>query len=227
MKVFNYILSFILTIGVIVYFVVLGTQSMKSTTISTKLDIKKLKSSEFLEYADNQKKKEETVLDIEEETEENTTDVEVEEEVEEEQEVVEESTTDETVEVSAPAPPVDTGPKVLEIQVGSLSGYGPDCLGCTGFLANGRDVRNGNIYYSDATYGTVRILAGDSKYPYGTIVRVKGSRLSEFVGIVLDRGGAVGFGKSHLFDLLFTSSSEAAKYEVSYNTTFEILRYGY
>ena len=70
-------------------------------------------------------------------------------------------------------------------------------------------------------------LAGDRSYPYGTIVRVKGSRLSEFVGIVLDRGGAVGFGKSHLFDLLYRSSAEALKNEVSYNTTFEILRYGY
>ena len=89
------------------------------------------------------------------------------------------------------------------------------------------DVRSGNIYYLDSTYGSVRILAGDKSYPYGTIVRVKNSRLSEFIGIVLDRGGAVGFGKSHLFDLLYQTSSEALKNEVSYNTTFEILRYGY
>ena len=123
--------------------------------------------------------------------------------------------------------PQETISDVLETQVGSLSGYGPDCVGCSGFLASGIDVRNGNIYYSDSTYGNVRILAGDRSYPYGTIVRVKGSRLSEFIGIVLDRGGAVGFGKSHLFDLLYKSSAEALKNEVSYNTTFEILRYGY
>ena len=130
-----------------------------------------------------------------------------------------------TEEVSSPVE--EEVSDVLETQIGSLSGYGPDCVGCSGFLASGLDVRSGNIYYSDSTYGSVRILAGDKSYPYGTIVRVKNSRLSEFIGIVLDRGGAVGFGKSHLFDLLYQTSSEALKNEVSYNTTFEILRYGY
>ena len=84
----------------------------------------------------------------------------------------------------------------------------------------------GNITYYDSQYGNVRILSGDSSYPFGTIVRVKNSKFSEFIGIVLDRGGAVGFGKSHLFDLLFATSDEARTNAVSYNTTFEILRYG-
>lgn len=224
MKVFNYILSVVLILGVIVYTVFLGTQSMKTTDISTKLDIKKLNSSKLIEFADYQKKEEVTVVDTEE-VEEDSSSEEVDDVASEEIEI--ENTEEDVVEASVPEVVVDPGPMVLETQVGSLSGYGPDCLGCTGFLANGRDVRNGNIYYSDSTYGTIRILAGDSKYPYGTIVRVKGSKLSEFIGIVLDRGGSVGIGKSHLFDLLFASSSEASKYEVSYNTTFEILRYGY
>ena len=211
MKILSYVLNSILIVGIVVYITVVGIQSMNPVSVSTDLDVKKLKSSDLLSFDEN--KKEAKALEKTDEDEE-----------------IEDSAKDEkediiTEEVSSA--PQETISDVLETQVGSLSGYGPDCVGCSGFLASGIDVRNGNIYYSDSTYGNVRILAGDRSYPYGTIVRVKGSRLSEFIGIVLDRGGAVGFGKSHLFDLLYRSSAEALKNEVSYNTTFEILRYGY
>ena len=225
MKVFSYILSSILIMGIIVYIAVVGVQSMKSTTVSTDLDIKKLKSSDLLEYVQTQDKVEDE-NDEDEKVEEDTTD---EDETEEASSNEKEEAKEEDVveEVSAPTPDPQPVSDVLETQVGSLSGYGPDCRGCTGFLSSGRDVRNGNIYYQDSTYGQVRILAGDKSYSYGTIVRVKSSRLGTFLAIVLDRGGSVGFGKSHLFDLLYSSSAEALANEVSYNTTFEILRYGY
>ena len=225
MKVFSYILSSILIMGIIVYIAVVGVQSMKSTTVSTDLDVKKLKSSDLLEYVQTQDKVEDE-NDEDEKVEEDTTD---EDETEEASSNEKEEAKEEDVveEVSAPTPDSQPVSDVLETQVGSLSGYGPDCRGCTGFLSSGRDVRNGNIYYQDSTYGQVRILAGDKSYSYGTIVRVKSSRLGTFLAIVLDRGGSVGFGKSHLFDLLYSSSAEALANEVSYNTTFEILRYGY
>jgi hypothetical protein len=225
MKVFSYILSSILIMGIIVYIAVVGVQSMKSTTVSTDLDVKKLKSSDLLEYVQTQDKVEDE-NDEDEKVEEDTTD---EDETEEASSNEKEEAKEEDVveEVSAPMPDPQPVSDVLETQVGSLSGYGPDCRGCTGFLSSGRDVRNGNIYYQDSTYGQVRILAGDKSYSYGTIVRVKSSRLGTFLAIVLDRGGSVGFGKSHLFDLLYSSSAEALANEVSYNTTFEILRYGY
>ena len=225
MKVFSYILSSILIMGIIVYIAVVGVQSMKSTTISTDLDVKKLKSSDLLEYVQTQDKVEDE-NDEDEKVEEDTTD---EDETEEASSNEKEEAKEEDVveEVSAPMPDPQPVSDVLETQVGSLSGYGPDCRGCTGFLSSGRDVRNGNIYYQDSTYGQVRILAGDRSYSYGTIVRIKSSRLGTFLAVVLDRGGAVGFGKSHLFDLLYSSSAEALANEVSYNTTFEILRYGY
>lgn len=204
MKICSYILNTILVVGIIAYIIGIGIHSMDSITISTELDVKKLKSSDLVNFKENQvvEEKQDDLINIQDDVENS-----VEEEV---SSPVEEEVSD-----------------VLETQIGSLSGYGPDCVGCSGFLASGLDVRSGNIYYSDSTYGSVRILAGDKSYPYGTIVRVKNSRLSEFIGIVLDRGGAVGFGKSHLFDLLYQTSSEALKNEVSYNTTFEILRYGY
>ena len=218
MKICSYILNTILVVGIIAYIIGIGIHSMDSITISTELDVKKLKSSDLVNFKENQvvEEKQDDLINIQDDVENS-----VEEEVSkysQEKECI-------TEEVSSPVE--EEVSDVLETQIGSLSGYGPDCVGCSGFLASGLDVRSGNIYYSDSTYGSVRILAVDKSYPYGTIVRVKNSRLSEFIGIVLDRGGAVGFGKSHLFDLLYQTSSEALKNEVSYNTTFEILRYGY
>lgn len=116
--------------------------------------------------------------------------------------------------------------EVLEVQVGKLSRYGPDCYGCSGYLAYGDYVGDGTIFYTDSEYGDVKILAADRKYPFGTIVRVNTGSES-FIAIVLDRGGAIGFGKVALFDLLYPSEYLANLDGVSYNTTFEILRYGF
>ena len=220
MKIFVYIINFMFILAIVLYFTIAGIQSTEPTVVSVELKEKKLKSSDLLEYAQNvgsvvTKNVESSSSDFEEEK----------MEVSEVEETVSENSENDSI--SSVNDEETHVTDVLETQVGSLSGYGPDCYGCSGILASGLDVRDGMIYYSDATYGNVRILAGDYAYPYGTIVRVKNSKISEFIGIVLDRGGAIGFGKSHLFDLLFPSSSDALAYEVSYNTTFEILRYGY
>ena len=66
---------------------------------------------------------------------------------------------------------------ILETRVGKLTAYGPDCPGCSGRVGWGQNVTGGNIYYNDSTYGQLRIVAGDRKYPYGTIVRIKNSGL--------------------------------------------------
>ena len=120
---------------------------------------------------------------------------------------------------------------VLEKLVGSLAGYGPDCYGCTSFrTASGRYIGDGNIYYEDKYYGTIRIVAGDKSYPFGTIVKISGAYDGEnsvIYAIVLDRGGGVGKGKQFLFDLLFKTEKEAAQAGSRKNVTFEILRLGY
>ena len=117
---------------------------------------------------------------------------------------------------------------VLETVNGKLTAYGPDCSGCSGRIGWGQNVMGGNIYYNDATYGQLRIVAGDKKYPYGTVVRISNSKAGTPINaIILDRGGAVGFGKATLFDLLFASEAEASSFGTSYNCTFEILRYGF
>ena len=92
---------------------------------------------------------------------------------------------------------------VLETIVGTMSGYGLDCKGCSGVVGARYDARGNNLRYNDPMYGECRIVAGDKKYPYGTIVRVKDSKIGTFNAIILDRGSDIGIGRRYLFDLLF------------------------
>lgn len=136
-----------------------------------------------------------------------------------------------TAGASVVAPPKLSGPvvdaTVLETLVGTMSAYGLDCVGCSGVVGSGYPARENNLMYYDATYGNLRIVAGDKKYPYGTVVRAIDSKIGTFDAIILDRGGAIGIGKRYLFDLLFSTEAEASQFGLSRDTTFQILRYGY
>ena len=112
--------------------------------------------------------------------------------------------------------------KVLETYYGEITAYGPDCKGCIGITASGYNVKK-TIYYNDKEYGKIRILAADRKLPFGTIVRIKELNI---LGIVLDRGSAIGFSKRAYFDLLNPSEKEINKFGRK-KATFEILRLGY
>lgn len=116
---------------------------------------------------------------------------------------------------------------VLETIVGTMSGYGLDCKGCSGVVGARYDAKGNNLRYNDPVYGECRIVAADKKYPYGTIVRVKNSKIGTFNAIVLDRGSDIGIGRRYMFDLLFWTEKESYDFGLSRNTTFEILRYGY
>ena len=116
---------------------------------------------------------------------------------------------------------------ILESFSGTITAYGPDCEGCIGITASGYDVRN-TIYYDDKEYGKVLIVAGDKKYPFGTIVRFKNIKNKDpFIAIVLDRGSAIGLSKRSQFDLLFENESCSYDFGIHYNALFEILRYGF
>ena len=171
--------------------------------------------------------------------------VEIVEEVEEEPEVVEEEVQEEVVEeelkeevvvgkdeVIEDNTPIDSKPSeevyVPSITVGStfkgtMSGYGSD-IG--NYTASGHYIGD-SIYYPDSTYGNIRILAGDKSIPFGTVIEVSNSNAGSFIGIVLDTGRNIGFGKIYDFDLLFETSREALNYGVSRNVSFKILRVGY
>lgn len=113
-----------------------------------------------------------------------------------------------------------------EVFTGKMSGYGSDIGTHTSY---GYRIDENNITYIDNEYNEVRILAGDRKYPYGTIVRVSNSKEDTFIGIVLDRGPDIGRdeGKKFAFDLLYATSSEARSKGTSLNAQFEILRLGF
>ena len=117
--------------------------------------------------------------------------------------------------------------KVIQTFSGPITAYGPDCVGCSGITASGKNVRN-DIYYNDKEYGKIRIVAADKTLPFGTIIRI--SDLDVFsepiIAIVLDRGGAIGFNRRVYFDLLYPSEKET-NFFGKRNATFEVLRRGY
>ena len=130
-------------------------------------------------------------------------------------EVVQEEKKEQVVEVNS---------DVIATYTGTLTGYGPDCCGGSGFTASGYNAWNG-IYYNDSQYGSVRIVAGDKSLPFYSIVRISNvPGMDPFYAIMLDTGGSVGFGKAATFDLLFESESVAMG--KTYGVTFELVRRG-
>ena len=112
--------------------------------------------------------------------------------------------------------------------MGKLTGYGPDCKGCGGHTAckPSQNVKNGNIYYDDVSYGKIRILAADKRIPCGSIIRVNnvGIYSEPVVAIVLDRGGAI---KGNHLDLLFETQKNMGGFRTQNNIKFDIVRWGF
>lgn len=150
--------------------------------------------------------------------------------VEEIKEVVEEPIVEEEPQKEEKEEPTVTSlseeREVLQTVVGNLTGYGPDCVGCGGRTSTGHNLYD-SIYYEDSEFGTVRILAADPSFPFYSIIRVSNvPTMDDFIGIVLDRGGNVGFGRGTLFDLAFESESSPNLVPLTRNVTFELLRSG-
>ena len=108
---------------------------------------------------------------------------------------------------------------------GKLTAYGPDCPGCSGNSAcpPRQNFKNGNIYFEDQVYGTVRVVAADRSIPCGSIVRISGINIysEPILVIVMDRGGAV---NGNHMDLLFTSQSNLEGFVTS---NVKLIRYGW
>lgn len=147
------------------------------------------------------------------------------------QEVVEEKEEeDKKVEVKeeivvTPEPNLFYDRVVIKTEVGTITGYGPDCAGCSGITASGHNLHE-SIYYNDLEFGTVRILAADKSIPFYSIFRVSNiPGMDPFLAIVLDTGGNVGYGKGTLFDLAHANEQNGVLPKTS-NVTFEMLRSG-
>ena len=71
MKICSYILNTILVVGIIAYIIGIGIHSMDSITISTELDVKKLKSSDLVNFKENQvvEEKQDDLINIQDDVE--------------------------------------------------------------------------------------------------------------------------------------------------------------
>ena len=108
---------------------------------------------------------------------------------------------------------------------GTITSYGADCAGCSGYLACPPHINVKNsIYYSDKKYKNLRIVAADKSIPCGSIVKIKGIKnYKDIYAIVLDRGGAI---KGTLFDLLVEGEKSATSLGRQH-VKYEILRWGW
>lgn len=126
------------------------------------------------------------------------------------------------------------------VYTGKLTGYGPDCPGCSKVGNVSCKTREGvnhslindGIYYNDITYGNVRILAAEnSLFPCGTIVKINNGVLKEFYGIVLDTGYSMrnAYKDGIIWMDLAFQSQEVAKTggATSSSTTFVVQRWGW
>ncbi len=160
----------------------------------------------------------------------------VEEEKVEEEVVVEEVKEEETVSVTTSTPNESND----AVFVGKMTGYGADCIGCSGVGALSCRAADGSRhtltengeYYNDATYGTVRIVAAAlDKFPCGTIVKVDHPALGTFYAVVMDTGGSMkrAWANGYVWmDLAFKTESDPSIYSTtSSNTTYSVQRWGW
>ena len=159
-----------------------------------------------------------------------------EEKVEEEVVVVEEVKEEESVSVTTSTPNESND----AVFVGKMTGYGADCVGCSGIgslscrAADGSryTLSENGEYYNDATYGTVRIVAAAlDKFPCGTIVKVNHPALGTFYAVVMDTGSSMkrAWANGYVWmDLAFKTESDPSIYSTtSRNTTYSVQRWGW
>lgn len=133
---------------------------------------------------------------------------------------------------------VEVGTGAQGMFQGRLTGYGPDCSGCSS-VGNvscrtkeglNHSLINNGITYTDQEYGEVRILAAaTSAFPCGTIIAVDNGILTPFYAIVLDSGYDMRNAWQNgnvWFDLAF--ESQASVTNVSNKTAlFSVQRWGW
>ena len=123
---------------------------------------------------------------------------------------------------------------------GKMTGYGADCIGCSGVGALACRAADGSRhtltengeYYNDATYGSVRIVAAAlDQFPCGTIVKVDHPALGSFYAVVMDTGGSMRNAWANglvWMDLAFKTESDPDIYATtSSNTTYSVQRWGW
>ena len=124
--------------------------------------------------------------------------------------------------------------------VGKMTGYGADCIGCSGNGTLACKTKNGTYHsltedgmiYNDDEYGNVRIIAASlDKFPCGTIIKVDNPNLGTFNAIVLDTGGAMKSawenGIVHIDLAYVTETDPAIHLSTSSNVKYSVQRWGF
>lgn len=121
---------------------------------------------------------------------------------------------------------------------GALTEYGPDCVGCdkNGYTycrtreGTWHSLVKDGIYYNDAEYGKVRILAAYTyAFPCGTIIEINNSDRKNVLGIVLDTGGGMIDAYRNgwtLIDIAYESQSKT-EFGINKKTNFSVKRWGW
>jgi len=106
-----------------------------------------------------------------------------------------------------PIPQVNTTTPTESIETfnASVTAYYYNCAGCSGITANGTNVRGGASTFYDSTFGHVRIIAADRRFPFGTVMYIQNVGKA----IVLDRGSAV---TGNILDLLMLPEQSARQF---------------
>lgn len=94
---------------------------------------------------------------------------------------------------------IEKGSGTYGLYTGILTGYGPDCVGCSksGNVAcytenkKNHSLITDGIYYNDDEYGKVRILSAAKSFPCGTIIQITKDGVTPFYAVVLDRGNSM------------------------------------
>lgn len=127
--------------------------------------------------------------------------------------------------------------------IGRVSGYGPDCPGCSkvGNVAcktrekKSHSLINDGIYYEDSEFGKLRIIAAALKgFPCGTVVKITKPGKDPYMTIVLDTGASMAnsWAKGSVwFDLAYTTQKDkkvlGADGLTGNNMKFEVQRWGW
>lgn len=129
------------------------------------------------------------------------------------------------------------------VYTGKVSGYGPDCPGCSkvGNVAcktrekKTHSLINDGIYYTDTEFGKVRIIAAALKgFPCGTIVEITKKGKTPYLAVVLDTGASMANSWAQgivWFDLVYSSQKDKTVFGVDgltgNNLTFNVQRWGW
>lgn len=134
---------------------------------------------------------------------------------------------------------IEVGTGAKSTYTGKTTGYGGDCVGCSGTVScktregSYYNLKTDGEYYYDNQYGEVRILAANlNMFKCGTIVEIDNGNLDPFLGIVLDTGSGMvnnwnNYGIVH-FDIAHTTEADPIVYQAtSRNANFNVQRWGW